>query len=192
MKDSPGYPKEALHLYRTNESVNKRNEHMLNALACDDELYVIDAQDSATSETQYKNLSNLSKKKADTGNLHHKLRLAVGAKVMLTINVNVTDGLVNGASGEVLRFITDSNMKVKKILVTFNDQNVGKQAINTSPYRHLYSNAVPFGKVEAKFLAIGKKGADVTRYQFPLTLAFATTIYKVQGLTLESIKLWLT
>ena len=187
MKDSPGYPTQALHVYRTNESVDKRNEHMLSALACDDEQYVIEAQDSATSETQHINMSNLSKKKADTGNLHHKLRLAVGAKVMLTINVNVTDGLVNGARGEVLHFITDSNMKVKKILVKFNDKNVGKQAINTSPYRHLYSNAVPIGKVEAKFLAMGKKGAEVTRYQFPLTLAFATTIHKVQGLTLDQI-----
>ena len=34
---------------------------------------IIEAQDSATSETQCINLSNLSKKKADTGNLHHKL-----------------------------------------------------------------------------------------------------------------------
>lgn len=155
---SPGYPTQALHVYRSNASVDKRNEIMLNALACDDDQYVIIAKDSHTNQTEQIDLSNLSKKKTDTGNLHHELRLAVGAKVMLTINVNVTDGLVNGARGEVVHFATDSNGNIKKILVKFNDRNVGKQAINTSAYRHLYRDAVPISKIEAKFLAMGKKG----------------------------------
>ena len=77
--------------------------------------------------------------------------------------------------------------KVTKILVKFDDPNVGQQAIQCSPYRNTYSNAVPLSKVEVKFYARGKRGSEITRYQFPLTLAWATTIHKVQGLTLNEI-----
>ena len=43
--------------------------------------------------------------KAKTGGLVSELHLAVGAKVMLTVNVDVSDGLVNGARGTVQAII---------------------------------------------------------------------------------------
>ena len=185
--ESPNYPTQALHVYRLKDSVDKRNDFMLNSLASEDDQFSIETQDSVTGQTRHFDLANLPNKKSETGNLHNVLKIAVSARVMLTVNVNVTDGLVNGARGEVIHIVTVASRKVKTILVKFDDENVGQEAIRASQHRNRFSNAVPISRVEVKFNARGKCGSEVTRSQFPLTLAWATTIHKVQGLTLNEI-----
>ena len=73
------------------------------------------------------------------------------------------------------------------ILVKFDNSRVGLKAIQTSPYRARFADAVPLSKYEVVFVAKGKRGSEIKRLQFPLTLAWATTIHKVQGLTLDEI-----
>ena len=104
---------------------------------------------------------------------------------MLTVNVDVSDGLVNGARGEVVCIVSNSQHVVTTVLV--DNPEVGLKAIQSSRYHSAFSSAVPLSKHEATFLAKGKRGSEVTRLQFPLTLAWATTIHKVQGLTLDEI-----
>lgn len=92
--ESPNYPTNALQ--RLNDAVDRCNTYMLNALAAEDQQYKINAYDSVAGQTCHLNLSDLSYKTSETGNLHGILTLAVSARVMLTVNVNVSDGLVNG------------------------------------------------------------------------------------------------
>ena len=97
--DKPDYPTQALHVYRLNVDVDKHNEHMLNSLTTETQQYYIKASDAIAGQTSHIDLSTLSDKRSETGGLHGVLKLAVGARVMLTTNVDVSDGLVNGARG---------------------------------------------------------------------------------------------
>ena len=110
-----------------------------------------------------------------------------GARVMLTINIDVSDGLVNGARGQFVHIVTNSNNDVTTVLVRFDNEQVGAKACRNSQYHAMYPGAVPVNTVEVVFLVKDRRGAEVTRLQFPLTLSWATTIHKVQGLTLEEI-----
>ena len=185
--DISNYPTDALHVYRLNIDVDSRKSVMLNNLVHNSEQYAIKASDAVAGQTKHIELSSLSDKRSETGGLDSVLKLAIGARVMLTANVDVSDGLVNGARGEVVHIVTNNNNKVTTVLIKFDNDRVGLKAIQTSPYRATYSNAVPIAKYEVVFCAKGRRGSEITRLQFPLTLAWATTIHKVQGLTLDKI-----
>ena len=96
-EDNPSYPTRCLHVYRLNRDVDQRNITMLNALAPENEHVSITAIDQ-TKDTHTTHLTiKMPPSKAKTGGLVGELTLAVGAEVMLTINLDVNDGLVNGA-----------------------------------------------------------------------------------------------
>ncbi len=155
-ESSRNYPINALHVYRLNVDVDARNDVMLNSIASVDKQYSIEACDSVSGQTKHLDLNQLSKKQSETSGLHDILKVTVGARIMVTANVDVSDGLVNCAIGRIVNVITNDKNVVNAMLVRFDNETVGLKCIQTSSYRHMYDNAVPICKHEVQFLARGK------------------------------------
>ena len=159
---------------------------MLNQLTPIDQQVTLKAIDS-TKDTHTSQLDIATpKSKVNTGGLISELWLAVCANVMLTVNVDVSDRLVNGARGTVADIIKTSG-NVTLVLVNFNNSRVGVTAIQKSHHRQQQPHALLISRHEATFRIGRNKSAEVPRTQFPLVLSWATTIHKVQGLTLDKI-----
>ena len=148
--DDPEYPSQSLHVYSRNADVDIQNTKMLNQLTSEDQQVAIKAIDQAK-DTHTSLLDvTMHTSEANTGGLVGVLCLAVGAKVMLVVNIDVSDGLVNGALGSVRGIITTGS-QVTTILVKFNSDRVGVAAIQKSHYRQDYPDSVPITRHEATF-----------------------------------------
>ena len=109
---------------------------------------------------------------------------------MITTNISISDRLINRQMGTV--FIIDINQNIQKPTVLYiksDDPNAGKDLITTHGNFLQENKVVPIEPVLAKIkIRPGKASSpEIQRVQFPVTLAWACTIHKVQGLTLENI-----
>ena len=101
---------------------------------------------------------------------------------MIRTNINVTDGLTNGAMGTVTNVVIDDRTgKMSTILVSFDSKHVGQEAVHTGVHKSRKQNAVPIYQTQATFPIHKKASYQATRAQFPLTLALAVTIHNVKG-----------
>ena len=99
----PSYPHDALHIFGFNADVDAHNKKKLNKIANEDEQVRICASDDQYDSTGAIDVSKLpaSRSRTQTGGLETVLHLSVHARVMMTVNVDTSDGLVNGVIGEV-------------------------------------------------------------------------------------------
>ncbi|XP_068618018.1 ATP-dependent DNA helicase PIF1 [Battus philenor] len=96
-----------------------------------------------------------------------KLILKVGAQVMLLKNINVNAGLVNGARGVVVRF--DDGFPVVR-----------------------FKNKKDYTAKSERWYVKNSSGTLFCRRQVPLNLAWAFSIHKSQGLTLDCVEMSLS
>ena len=185
-RDDPTYPRHAMHVYAHNDQCDEWNYFMLQSLPGS----IIINTASDTKKDHFTQLANvlMPEKPHQTGNLRKVLQLKVGAIIMVTSNIDVSDGLTNGARGTITNIITHENQqKIQAILVQFDNEAIGEEAKKNSKYKNINKNAVPIVESEVSFPVKGATSFNVTRRQFPLTLAWAVTIHKCQGLTLPEI-----
>ncbi|KAK3088416.1 hypothetical protein FSP39_018892 [Pinctada imbricata] len=174
---------EDLHVFSTNKEVDLHNQDMLKYLQ--KEIVEIPAKDFKKDKASGK-LTSLSIpiSKSDSDGLPTILLMSEGARVMLTRNINVQDGLVNGIMGTIEQIIekqrSSENLKAEvcTIAVVFDNKNVGKSVGKPTDKGRL----VTIERIEEELRKSG-----ITRFQFPLKLAWACTAHKVQGMTLDRV-----
>ena len=93
------------------------------------------------------------------------LELKIGANVMCTVNLDIENGICNGSIGKVVDFIKDSKTQTNLVPVVL-FSNGHKVAMSV---KYWQSEDYPT-------IAVG---------QYPLCLAWAMTIHKIQGATLS-------
>ena len=181
--DDPEHFADALHVYGTNHQTDQYNSTMLQKLTTFK--HIIKSSDiTKDRNTHQVEVSLEGKKRKDTGGLPGTLTVAENAFVRLTSNIDVADGLANGIRGIIKSVVTNNQGCVTAILVQFDDKTVGETVKASSQYKSRYPDAVPIYRHCVPFQ---HKNITVFRSQFPLVLAWASTIHSVQGLTVDRI-----
>ena len=123
-----------------------------------------------------------------TGQLMKSLTVVVGM-IVHTANVDVEDGLTNGATGVVKQtdFRMEGTNRPSIIWVLFDDPRVGRTT--REKYRKLYNSSInsdwtPVFDVQRTFIVNYK---TYQRIQFPLTPASGKSVWKAEGATIDRV-----
>jgi PIF1-like helicase/Helitron helicase-like domain at N-terminus/UvrD-like helicase C-terminal domain len=185
-------PEDAIRLFRTNYMVDTYNEQKIRSsgnvgvksMACDKAF-------GDASQVVKKRAEDIvaAMKTSDTYGLPRELTLKIDIRYMVTVNVDVEDGLVNGSAG-ILRHIetlTDVNgiEKPFRVWIDFGDENVGSSARQRfngiMRSKQIPTMLTPIECVTRAIATKNQKFIMVHRKQFPLVPAEGITGYKAQG-----------
>lgn len=129
----------------------------------------------------------------EAGGLPYLLRLIVGMPYMITTNVEVEDGIVNGAIGELMyveQNDDDPQQQIARLWINFENVAIGKMLrIKSRPL--VFSRP---GVLQPHWTPITRRSSNITlgsmkckRVQFPVVSACALTVHKSQGGTFPQI-----
>ena len=159
-------------LATTNEYVDEINHLCLQEMP-GSEIVLASADEAANPDDANQYAVEFINTLKDNGIPPHRLVLKNNAVVMLLRNLNISGGLCNGT-----RLIVDDVINGRLIKATIaTGECVGKTVL------------IP--KILMRPADDNQFGFEWTRLQFPIRLAYAITVHKSQGQTLEKVAVWL-
>ncbi|XP_044313295.1 ATP-dependent DNA helicase PIF1-like [Drosophila rhopaloa] len=183
-------PNDAIHLFSSNQDTDRYNREKLNSIPTDQ--FISEAIDSVKSAHISSEQGNRcleqarALKTSETQGLCTSLILKTTAKYMMTVNVDTSDGLVNGATG-VLREIGFNTSNSPNILwIQFLDDSIGVAARSKCSHRQ-EASWTPVVKIIKSFQINSNQATTIDRKQFPVVPAEAITIHKSQGATYSKV-----
>lgn len=165
---------ETMWLFNTNKDNNTHNINQLKLMQ--KPIIMINAEHDM--------LASVGKATESCRKLAPKLYLCIGAKIMLLWNINISMGLVNGSTGTIKDFFFCENIHAPSlpscIIIEFLDYS-------GPPYFHGIGQGkwVPIYPETSKWGGAGDE--DHFRKQFPICLAWALTVWKSQGMTIQGL-----
>ena len=180
--DTSNWPDEVTHLYMTNHLAGCTNDECLAKLVSEtNPIHTVNAKDQGPKNTTVPDDLAFSA----TGNLKKRLWVCVGAKIMLTRNLDIDDKLVNGTLATVKRLDRVGNdiygNPTGRVYVKCDNESAGSKYKDARLIQEL-KDCVPIQPEVVKF---NFKGKEITRKQFPFVLAHGMTTHKSQGGTIE-------
>ena len=123
-----------------------------------------------------------SRSSSTTTRLPSFLTLKKGARVTIELNVDLNDCSIDGEFGVVFHF-GYIDCSITKVYVNLDDKDAGKETMSKELHTTKYK-VVPLQIIDANII-ISKISSQILKTtHFPLTLACACTVHKVQDLTL--------
>lgn len=152
-------------LFALNKYVEQTNLNFLNQI--NSKLYTFNAVDNGD--------DYLIKYLKSECNAQDILQLKIGCQVVLLRNLDVSEGLCNGSRGVIIRFEKGTGEGLTYPfypIVRFKSKNKGTKEI----------------VVKEELWTVEDKGRVAIRAQLPLKLAWALSIHKSQGMTIDSLE----
>jgi len=175
-------PDDAIHLFCYSADVNHYNSLKLAQIRAEE--FVSTAVDTVKSA----NMSEISRestlrhaqnmKTSETHGLPYILHLKT-----TTVNIDTNDGLVNGATGQLMRIdncMVNGSLLVTGLWIKFTDATVGTIA-RSKVRRNDHPDWTPIYKTARVFQCGNSGHSSIDRKQFPVVPAEAITIHKSQG-----------
>ena len=187
------YPYDATHMFSTNAEVDAFNEIVYDRTSS--EKVLVKAKSAVVGDVtcaiREKTMIHLTNDKKytmhmSTGGLRTELKLAIGLQYDCTVNLDVEDGLTNGATCTLKKIEYKPSSQIPAILwVQFLDAAVGqtwRQKYNNFFHKSIKRSWTPIFAVSRTFTVYRSL---VSRQQFPLSPSSARTIHKCQGKTIS-------